>query len=102
MFHWSIFASMQCKYTAESQSELCKKEQHQICRFKATKKCFECKGCHERCFVYNERFPVLPCRRCGGSSFEATSFYRERKGPKLPTEQLLLRGEEEKYLNSLK
>lgn len=97
-----INLQLQCKYIAESQSELCKKEQHRICRFKAVKKCFQCRGCHERCFAYNAPFPTDPCRRCGGLSYEATSFYRERKGPKLPTEQLLLRGEEEKFLNSLK
>lgn len=93
---------VQCNYTAESQSELCRKEQHHICRFKATKRCFQCKGCHERCFTYNAPFPVESCRKCGARTFDSTSFYRERKGPKLPTEQLLLRGEEEKFLNSLK
>ena len=97
-----FYLQSQCKYIAESQSELCKKEQHRICRFKAVKKCFQCRGCRERRFAYNVPFPTDPCRRCGGMSYEVTSFYRERKGPKLPTEQLLLRGEAEKFLNSLK
>lgn len=97
-----FMSALQCQYTSEGRSELCRKENHSIRRYKATKRCFECRDCHQRCFTYNAPFPVEACAKCGGRSHEATSFYRERKGPKLPTEGLLLRGEEEKFLNSLK
>ena len=86
---------------AEHPGELCRKEGHHLSKFKTVKRCFQCKSCRERQFVYSGRAPVDGCRRCGGTSHEQVSLYRERKGPTLPTEQLKLRGDEEKFLNSL-
>ncbi len=91
----------QCNYTAEYPGEMCKRESHVLSKFKVMKRCYECKGCHQRQFVYTGRCPVEGCQKCGGTSHEQVSLYRERKGPTLPTEQLKLRGDEEKYLNSL-
>lgn len=93
--------SLQCNYIAEYPGELCKKERHHLHKFKAIKKCYQCKSCQQKCFLYNGRPPVDGCKKCGGTNYEQTSLYYERKGPKLPTEQLKLRGTEEKFLNSL-
>ena len=43
--------------------------------------------------------PVDCCKKCGGRNYEQASIYYERKGPTLPTEELLLRGIEETFLN---
>lgn len=55
MFH------IQCQYTAEIASDLCKKESHNLVRFKATKKFFECKDCKRRRVTYNETLPSKAC-----------------------------------------
>ncbi|XP_064400268.1 protein MCM10 homolog [Halichondria panicea] len=97
----SVVQCKECNYTAEYPGEMCKRESHVLSKFKVMKRCYECKGCHQRQFVYTGRCPVEGCQKCGGTSHEQVSLYRERKGPTLPTEQLKLRGDEEKYLNSL-
>ena len=51
----------QCQYTAEIASDLCKKESHNLVRFKATKKFFECKDCKQRRVTYNEALPSKAC-----------------------------------------
>jgi len=40
------------------------------------------------------------CTQCGGSNWQRAAMAAERKGPTLPQEELLLRGEELKNLNS--
>lgn len=95
----SFFLFIQCNYTAEFPGDLCKKENHVLSRFKATKKAFSCKKCHEKKFTYNSRQPIDPCTKCGETSYEEASIYHEQKGPLLPTEQLLVRGIEEKFLS---
>ena len=70
-----------------------------LSRFKALKRGFVCKKCSERTFTYDSRRPVDACKKCGGTSYDQASIYAEQKGPALPTEQLLLRGIEEKFLH---
>lgn len=83
---------------AESPGELCVKENHYLSRFKAMKRGFNCKKCHEKTFSYNCKWPIAACKKCGENIYEPASIYSERKGPSLPTEQLLVRGIEEKFL----
>ena len=40
------------------------------------------------------------CSKCGGSKWLKTGMMAERRGPKLASEQLSIRGNEEKYLGS--
>ena len=58
----------QCQYTAEGTSELCKKESHNLVRFKATKRFFECKDCKQRSVTYNEKLPTKACKLVSISS----------------------------------
>lgn len=94
-----LYYILQCNYTAESPGKLCIRENHTLSRFKALKRGFVCKGCSEKRVTYDSRWPVDSCKKCGGTSYDQASIYRERKGPDLPTEQLLLRGIEEKFMH---
>lgn len=90
---------VQCNYTAESPGELCSKEGHHLSRVKAVKKAFVCSNCDQKTFEYDVRWPVHPCSKCGSSKYNPASLYYIKKGPTLPTEELLLRGVEEKFLS---
>ncbi|ESN90223.1 hypothetical protein HELRODRAFT_194654 [Helobdella robusta] len=89
----------QCKYTALTPSELCKSENHQLLFHKAIKRFFQCTACKQRCYSL-DRLPLRACSNCGAESFERTGMMNEKKGPKLAHENLILRGEEMKYINS--
>jgi LysM repeat protein len=91
-----------CKYMAQSQSDLCKSQGHEVSRGKAMKRWFKCKGCRHRTHTYNALIPSKPCSKCKGDEFEKTSMHTLREGPKLAHEKLLIRGEEVKFLNSIK
>ncbi|XP_068758525.1 protein MCM10 homolog [Montipora capricornis] len=94
----------QCNYVAESASKLCFKENHVLAHFKTLKKFFVCKNCKQRTVTYGATpIPKHPCRNCGSSNYQKTSLYKEKEGPKIGGETLLVRGEEvPKFLNSLK
>ncbi|KAJ7351121.1 minichromosome maintenance- protein [Desmophyllum pertusum] len=93
----------QCNYVAESAGELCYKEKHSLKYSKALKKFFVCKNCKERTIAYGAPLPKHPCRKCGVSNYQKTSMYKEKEGPKIGGETLLVRGEEHaKFMNSLK
>lgn len=62
-----------CKYTAPSQSDLCKSRQHSVRFHEVKKRFFQCKHCKKRRFTYDSLFPVNQCQHCGASSFERTS-----------------------------
>ncbi|KAL3851925.1 hypothetical protein ACJMK2_015620 [Sinanodonta woodiana] len=94
-----LFTCVQCKYTAMSVGEKCKTENHSIKMSKGAKRFFKCKGCKKRT-VTIDRYPTIACKHCGGLSFEKTSMLKEKLGPKLDSEELLLRGNEEKFLGS--
>ncbi|KAF8766811.1 Protein MCM10 like protein [Argiope bruennichi] len=94
-----VVSCRKCKYTAHSATEKCKSEQHPLKCHKAVKRFFACKDCKHRTFAFT-KLPTHVCRVCKGSSFERTSMMKARKGPKLDTEILNIRGEEEKFLDS--
>jgi len=88
-----------CKYTALSASDICRKEGHPTRTIKVVKRFFQCKDCQTRT-VCLDRLPKRSCSNCGGSNWQRAAMAKERRGPLLPHEQLLLRGEELKNLNS--
>ena len=95
-----VVVCRQCQYTAYKQSVLCKQKQHyvKICEIK--QKFFECIECHKRVFTWSQ-YPVENCTNCHSlKGFRRTALIRERHGAKFDDEILLLRGEEEKFLNS--
>ncbi|GAV04246.1 hypothetical protein RvY_14556 [Ramazzottius varieornatus] len=98
----SVVTCKKCGYTANSLADRCFNEKHDHVRHKATKKFFQCKKCSKR----KPSFNVIPspCKSCGGSYFQRCGMLAyERKGPKLDSEMLLIRGDEEpKFLNSLR
>ena len=77
-----------CHYTAAFQSDFCRGEGHLVFRTEATKRFFKCGGCGQRNIVYDQPFPVEACRKCGAKKWAKTGMKEERKGPKLPSEQL--------------
>ena len=62
-----------CKYTAHSASELCKKSGHRLIKHKATKRFFKCNNCKYRSFAFNILIPTKPCSKCGQTSYTKTS-----------------------------
>ncbi|GIY08574.1 protein MCM10 homolog [Caerostris darwini] len=94
-----VVSCKKCKYTAHTASDNCKNEQHPLKCHKALKRFFACKDCKARTFAFT-KFPTHVCRLCKGSSFERTSMMKQRKGPKLDSENLNIRGDEDKFLDS--
>lgn len=95
-----VVVCRQCHYTAYKQSILCKQKQHfvKICDVK--QRFFECVECHKRVFTWSQ-YPVENCTNCHSlKGYRRTALIRERHGAKFEDEILLLRGEEEKFLNS--
>lgn len=62
-----------CKYTAVSQSDLCKLKGHEVSFHQATKRFFICKNCKTRTYSFESRIPTKPCKTCGKHSYEKTS-----------------------------
>jgi len=87
----------QCKYTAFTQSDLCKEAGHRVKVVKTTKKFFSCADCGERTFCL-DKYPKHPCKKCGGSRFARAGMMREKK-VKAEGEKLLVRGLEQKFIN---
>lgn len=88
-----------CKYTATSQSDLCRNQGHRVRWIKGAKKrFFECKNCKRRTECIVDRYPSYPCPNCGGSAWNRTGMIRERKGPVLDSERLLVRGHEQTFV----
>ncbi|XP_059141197.1 protein MCM10 homolog [Physella acuta] len=97
----TVVSCSQCSYTAQSALDTCKKEGHKLKTSKAKKRFFMCKKCKHRTYVIGGKFPTDACKKCGTLSFEKTSMYKIRSGPKLDSEILNIRGDEIKYLNSM-
>ncbi|XP_033096858.1 protein MCM10 homolog [Anneissia japonica] len=95
----NVVSCKQCKYTWFKASDLCKKENHQLKWHAGKQRFFTCKDCKTRCITF-DRIPNKSCRHCKGTNFERASMLKERKGPLLDSEKLLLRGEERKWVNS--
>ncbi|GFU07394.1 protein MCM10 homolog [Nephila pilipes] len=94
-----VVSCKKCKYTAHSASEKCKQELHPLKCHKAVKRFFACKDCKHRTFAFT-KLPTHSCRICKGSNYERTSMMKQRKGPKLDSETLNIRGDEIKFLDS--
>ncbi|XP_052282669.1 protein MCM10 homolog isoform X2 [Dreissena polymorpha] len=90
----------QCRYKNVSLHERCKKENHLFTRTKGKRRFFKCKNCKHRTTTY-DKLPTEACSNCGSSNFERVSMLQERKGPKLESEELCLRGNEQKFLGSI-
>ncbi|XP_038066848.1 protein MCM10 homolog [Patiria miniata] len=86
-----------CDYTWFAPSKFCASENHHLARHEATLRYFKCKDCSSRSITFN-RIPNKSCRVCGGTSYERASMLKERKGPVLDSERLLIRGEERKWV----
>jgi len=86
-----------CNYTDFKSSDLCKQAKHRIKLIDATKRFFSCKDCKKR-VVTLDRLPRGSCAKCGGSSWVKAGMVGERKGPKLASEMLSIRGNEESRL----
>ncbi|GAB1609807.1 protein MCM10 homolog [Argonauta hians] len=95
-----LFSCKLCKYTALSIGDRCKKEQHPVKKHEGMKRFFRCRKCKTRRIAFT-MMPKDPCSECGEHNFEKTSMMPEKSGPKLASEQLSLRGDEAKNLNSL-
>ncbi|XP_063407676.1 protein MCM10 homolog isoform X2 [Mytilus trossulus] len=95
-----VFTCKQCKYTAHSAKDECKKQNHNIVKIQTMKRFFKCKKCNHRTSSI-EKIPTQSCRNCGDDNFERVSMLQERKGPKLPHEELCIRGDEIKFLGSM-
>ncbi|VDP16962.1 unnamed protein product [Onchocerca flexuosa] len=93
----NVVMCIQCNYTSHKQSDLCKQLHHTVKQCKANKLFFRCKQCHKRVISY-ERLPSTSCTRCGYNDFQRVAMKDERR-VKLAQENLLLRGEERKYVN---
>ncbi|KRZ15401.1 EGF-like domain-containing protein, partial [Trichinella zimbabwensis] len=88
-----------CNYTWHAQSDLCKSQRHEILRHTATKRFFRCLNCKKRTISYS-LYPSRPCHQCRSRNFERVAMKQERRGPKLPAEELKIRGEELPFVNS--
>ncbi|XP_013381323.1 protein MCM10 homolog [Lingula anatina] len=93
----SVVVCKQCKYMAQSAADRCKEEGHTLVRKEAMKKFFKCVPCGKRTIAFG-MLPTKNCSGCGEFKYEKTSMWKEKKGPLLDSEKLLLRGVEEKFL----
>ncbi|XP_054156526.1 protein MCM10 homolog [Oppia nitens] len=97
-----VVSCQQCKYTAHSASDLCKKNRHKLSRHTATKRFFRCQKCKHRSYTFNSLMPVKPCAKCGQISYAKTSIVDIKEETSLSDIKLKIRGEEQKFLNSMK
>ena len=88
-----------CNYTSYKASDICREKGHRVKVINAKKRFFKCADCKNRTQSL-DRLPKESCSKCGGSRWEKAGMIGERKGPKLDSEQLSIRGNEEKYLGS--
>ncbi|KAJ8301914.1 hypothetical protein KUTeg_020901 [Tegillarca granosa] len=94
-----VFTCKQCNYTAFKTGDSCKKEGHTISKTETMKRFFKCKKCGWR-IISIDKYPTQCCKECGEYAFERVAMYQERKGPKLPSEELSIRGNEMKHVGS--
>ncbi|XP_072181840.1 protein MCM10 homolog [Diadema setosum] len=93
-----VVSCKQCSFTWFYPSDLCKKEQHALHWHEATQRFFRCKDCNSRTITFY-RLPTKPCRSCGGNRYQRATMLKERDGPKIGGETLLIRGEEQKWVS---
>ncbi|VDD95916.1 unnamed protein product [Enterobius vermicularis] len=93
----NVITCKKCNYTAQKQSNYCKINGHLIIRHKADKRFYKCCSCSRRVICY-ELMPTKPCPGCGEKDYERVAMKQERKVKGL-NEELLVRGEERKFVN---
>ncbi len=89
-----------CNYSAYKQSELCKQSNHFVKVVQAKKRFFECKKCKNRTTSF-DKLPKKSCSNCNESSWTRVGMMREKKGPVLDNEKLLIRGQEESFIGAV-
>lgn len=65
-----------CKYTASSQSELCRSKNHPVQFHEAKKRFFQCKQCNYRKCTFDSVIPIGDCPKCGRAFFEKASIIK--------------------------
>lgn len=88
---------LKCKYTSFSASDLCKDEKHPLKVFDSTKRFYECGDCGNRT-VTLKIIPTEPCKNCGSGKWQKSGMMKDRS---VLTHSLSIRGEEQKFLNSV-
>lgn len=96
----TVFTCKQCNYTAFKVKDECKQQNHTIVKVQTKKRFFKCKKCGNRTTSIH-KLPSQPCKNCGEDNFERVSMLQERKGPKLPHEELCIRGDESKFIGAM-
>ncbi|XP_048358208.1 protein MCM10 homolog isoform X2 [Sphaerodactylus townsendi] len=90
-----------CKYTYFKPLDSCVEQNHDYHWHDGVKRFFKC-PCGNRA-ISLDRLPKKHCSNCGLFKWEHDGMLKEKKGPKIGGETLLLRGEEHhKFLNSMK
>ncbi|KAK8388115.1 hypothetical protein O3P69_020181 [Scylla paramamosain] len=92
----TAYVCIKCKYMSEKASDLCKEENHQLKTVTAKKRFFECKNCKQRTSSL-DKLPRKACANCDRSSWCRVPMGKIKKGPKLDSEILSLRGDELKH-----
>ncbi|KAJ6222267.1 hypothetical protein RDWZM_000812 [Blomia tropicalis] len=90
-----------CNYTATSQGEVCQAKGHSVNFKQANKRFFTCRGCKARTFSFDSIMPNKACKQCGGTTYDRSAMIKDKIETKLGKD-LLIRGEEVAFLNSLK
>ena len=83
-----------CNTATPRLQEKCRAESHPVKKGPAVKRFFRCRGCSNRTDIVGLPYPDHHCEKCGKSAWERCSMYHEKKGPKLESERLILRGED--------
>ena len=89
-----------CNYTSFKQSEHCYNMGHNVKRITVKRRFFECKKCKNRTYTLGDKYPKKSCEKCSESSWERVGMMRERKGPMLDSEKLIIRGQEESFVGA--
>merc|ERR1719259_1551106 len=92
-----------CDYTFWGPHERCKTLAHRLSWRDCKKQFWECSNCQQRTTTW-QPYPTKSCWGCGSSNtWRKTSMLIPKKGKKLESEILLIRGiEHSKFLNSIK
>ena len=89
-----------CEYTSFTQSEHCRNMGHSVKRITVQKRFFQCKKCKNRTITLGNKYPKKSCDKCSESAWERVGMMREKKGPLLDSEKLLIRGREESFVGA--
>ena len=95
-----VVTCKQCKYTAIVASEECRQEHpHQLVFKQGSKGFFSCGKCGKRTVALG-LMPDKPCKNCGEMKWNRCSMLKEKAGPTLENEVLMLRGEESGFIGA--